>query len=320
VTIVVCGEALIDLVDEGGGQFRAYPGGSPANVAVGLARLEIHAALLGRVAHDAFGRLLRTHLERSGVDLAYAVAASEPTTLAVVSLDERGVATYDFYVQGTADWQWQPAEIPDPLPADTVALHTGSLALAVPPGAAVLTDLLRREHEHGQVTICFDPNVRPTFEADREAAVRRVEEQVSLADLVKVSEDDLAWLLPDEKPADVAARWREAGPAVVVVTLGPDGVLAVGPGGGVVTRPAVSVRLVDTVGAGDAFTAGLLAGLERASLLGGENRDALGAVDDNTLDELLDGAALVAALTCARRGADPPTWIEVRQARSAPGT
>jgi fructokinase len=182
----------------------------------------------------------------------------------------------------------------------------------VPPGAAVLTDLLRREHGRGQVTICFDPNVRPTFEADREAAVRRVEEQMSLA--------DLAWLLPDEKPADVAARWREAGPAVVVVTLGPDGVLAVGPGGGVVTRPAVSVRLVDTVGAGDAFTAGLLAGLERASLLGGENRDALGAVDDNTLAELLDGAALVAALTCARRGADPPTWIEVRQARSAPGT
>jgi len=320
MSIVVGGEALIDLVDEGSGQFRAHPGGSPANVAVGLARLGIPATLLARVSHDAFGRLLRTHLDRGGVDLGHVVPASEPTTLAVVSLDERGVATYDFYVNGTADWQWRAAEIPDPLPAETVALHTGSLALAVPPGAAVLTDLLRRENERGQVTVSFDPNVRPTFEADREAAVRRIEEQVSLADVVKVSEDDLAWLLPHEEPADVAGRWRETGPAVVVVTLGADGTLAVGPGGSVVTRPAVSIRLVDTVGAGDAFTAGLLAGLERASLLGGENRDALAALDDTTLTELLDEAALVAALTCARRGADPPTWIEVGQARSASRT
>jgi fructokinase len=317
VSIMVSGEALIDLVDEGDGQFRAHPGGSPANVAVGLARLSIEATLLARVSHDAFGRLLRSHLDRGGVDLSHVVAASEPTTLAVVSLDERGVATYDFYVIGTADWQWQPSEIPDPLPAGTVALHTGSLALAVPPGAEVITGLLRREHERGQVTISLDPNIRPTFEKNREDAVRRVENQVSLADVVKVSEEDLAWLFPGEEPAAVAQRWRDLGPAIVAVTLGADGVLAVGPEEKVVSRPAVSVRLVDTVGAGDAFTAGLLAGLSRAGLLGGDNRAVLGSVDDAMLADLLDGAALVAALTCAKRGADPPTWIEVGQAKSA---
>jgi fructokinase len=317
VSIVVCGEALIDLVDEGGGQFRAHPGGSPANVAVGLARLGIQATLLARVSGDAFGRLLRAHLDRGGVDLSQVVAATEPTTLAVVSLDERGVATYDFYVEGTADWQWQASEIPDPLPAGAVALHTGSLALAVPPGAATITDLMRREHERGQVTVSLDPNIRPTFETDRAAAVRRVEEQVSLSDVVKVSEEDLGWLYPGEDPAEIARRWRDTGPAVVVATLGAEGALAVGPKGNAVGRPAVPVRLVDTVGAGDAFTAGLLAGLSRAGLLGGANKAALAALDDAGLTELLDDAVLVAALTCARRGADPPTWLEVGQARSA---
>jgi fructokinase len=317
VSILVCGEALIDLVDEGGGQFRAHPGGSPANVAVGLARLGIQATLLARVSGDAFGRLLRNHLDRGGVDLNHVVVATEPTTLAVVSLDERGVATYDFYVQGTADWQWRPSEIPDPLPPEAVALHTGSLALAVPPGAEVITDLMRREHERGQVTVSLDPNVRPTFENDRAAAIRRVEQQVSLSDVVKVSEEDLAWLYPGDEPADLARRWHDTGPAIVIVTLGSEGALAVGPKGNVVTRPAVPVRLVDTVGAGDAFTAGLLAGLSRAGLLGGSNHAALTALDDAGLAELLDEAVLVAALTCARRGADPPTWMEVGQARSA---
>jgi fructokinase len=311
--IVVCGEALIDLVDQGGGMFRAHPGGSPANVAVGLARLSIPAALLARVAEDGFGRLLRRYLVDNGVDPRFLVGAAEPSTLAVVSLDEAGVASYRFYVNGTADWQWTPDQLPPALPADVVAVHAGSLALCIEPSASVLTELLRSERDRGQVTISFDPNLRSAFETDPDAARRRVERQVALADVVKVSSEDLAWLLPDEPPEQVARRWTELGPAIVLVTLGADGALAVGPDGTEVHRASPPVELADTVGAGDAFTAGLLAALDRRGLLGGTNRPALTAVGAATLAEIIDEAAVVAAITCSRPGADPPTRDEVAE-------
>jgi fructokinase len=317
--IAVCGEALIDLVDQGGWTFRALPGGSPANVAVGLARLAIPAALLARVADDGFGRLLRQHLTDNGVDTRFLVSAAEPSTLAVVTLDPVGVASYQFYVHGTADWQWTQEQLPPAMPADVVALHAGSLALSVEPAATVLTELLGAERDRGQVTISFDPNLRPSFEPDREAAQRRVEHQVGLADLVKVSSEDLGWLLPGESPSQVARRWaEELGPAVVIVTLGGDGALAVGPNAGEVHRRTPTVELADTVGAGDAFTAGLLAALQDRKLLGGANRAGLTDLSADTLADVVDEAALVAAITCSRPGADPPTRDEVT-AWGAPG-
>jgi fructokinase len=310
--IAVCGEALIDLVDQGGWTFRAHPGGSPANVAVGLARLAIPAALLARVADDGFGRLLRQHLTDNGVDTRFLISAAEPSTLAVVTLDPVGVASYQFYVNGTADWQWTPDQLPPALPPDAVALHAGSLALSIEPAATVLTELLRAERDRGQVTISFDPNLRPSFEPDRDAARRRVERQVALSDLVKVSSEDLGWLQPGESPAQVAHRWVEKlGPALVIVTLGGGGALAVGPNGGEVHRPSPTVELADTVGAGDAFTAGLLAALADRKLLGGANRPALAALSADTLADVIDEAGLVAAITCSRAGADPPTRDEV---------
>jgi fructokinase len=310
--IAVCGEALIDLVDEGGWTFRAHPGGSPANVAVGLARLAIPTALLGRVAGDGFGRLLRQHLTDNGVDTRFLVHAAEPSTLAVVTLDPAGVATYQFYVDGTADWQWTREQLPPAMPVDVVAVHAGSLALSVEPAATVLTELLRAERDRGQVTISFDPNLRPSFEPDRDAARRRVERQVALSDVVKVSSEDLGWLQPGESPAQVAHRWAaELGPALVIVTLGGGGALAVGADGGEVQRSTPTVEVADTVGAGDAFTAGLLAALADRKLLGGANRAALAALSADTLADVVDEAALVAAITCSRPGADPPTRDEV---------
>jgi fructokinase len=268
--------------------------------------------LLARVAKDGFGRMLRRHLIDNGVDTRFLVDAAEPSTVAVVTLDEAGVASYQFYVDGTADWQWTPDQLPPTLPPDVVAVHAGSLALCVEPAASVLTDFLRAERHRGQVTISFDPNLRSGFETDRDAAVHRVERHVGLADVVKVSSEDLAWLLPDEAAPQVAHRWAEKlGPAVVVVTLGSGGALAVGPDGGEVHRPTPTVQFADTVGAGDAFTAGLLAALEGRALLGGANRAALAALNANTLADIIDEASLVAAITCARRGADPPTRDEV---------
>ncbi|MGH8825710.1 MAG: carbohydrate kinase family protein [Jiangellaceae bacterium] len=308
--IVVAGEALVDLVAEDDGRFRAVPGGSPANVAVGLARLGQRTQMLVRLGTGRFGRIIRDHLAGNSVGLDLAVDAAEPATVAVVALDEAGHASYDFYVDRTADWGWSTTELPAALPAGTAALCTGSLALALEPGASLLTDLMRRESARG-ISVVLDPNLRPALLGDRTAARRRLEAQVSTADVVKVSDEDLAWLTPGESPADVAARWLELGPTLVVVTRGSAGASALSHGGARVDVPVHSVQVVDTVGAGDAFTAGLVDALGRHDLLGGGARARLGRCDSATLRAILDHATLVAALTCARRGADPPTAADV---------
>ncbi|HET6729622.1 MAG TPA: carbohydrate kinase [Jiangellaceae bacterium] len=308
--IVVAGEALVDLVAEEDGRYRAVPGGSPANVAVGLSRLGVRTHMLARLGTGRFGRIIREHLSRNGVGLDLAVDSSEPATLAVVSLDTDGRAAYDFYVDGTADWGWSPAELPVSLPTGTTAFCTGSLAVALEPGATAITDLMRRTAAAG-VSIVLDPNLRPALLGERATAMRRLEAQIALADVVKVSDEDLAWVAPDENPADVAARLLDLGPKLVVVTLGAAGAFASTLHGARVVVPAHPIEVVDTVGAGDAFTAGLVDALGRYDLLGGDARDHLGRCTDATLQAVVARAALIAGLTCARRGADPPTAAEV---------
>lgn len=314
--IVVAGEALIDLVAGPDGRYRPIPGGSPANVAVGVTRLGARTELLARLGTGVFGSIVRRHLEDNGVGLAYAVTAVEPTTLAVVALDEQGRAAYDFYVEGTADWGWTDAELPDPLPDGTLALATGSLAVVLEPGATALGHLLRREHERGAVTVVLDPNVRPALLGSPESARERLEALVAVADVVKVSDEDLEWLLPDEPVEAVAARWAGLGPALVVVTRGPAGAYGVTSAGVATQVPVVPVDLVDTVGAGDAFTAGLVDGLRRGDLLGGPARGHLAALTETELAAVLHRAALVASITCGRAGADPPTAAEVDAAEA----
>lgn len=308
--ITVIGEALVDLVGEGG-TFQARPGGSPFNVAVGLARLDVPSALLARLSGDTFGGRLRQHLADNNVSTRYAVTATEPTTLAFALLDEHGTASYEFYVTGTADWQWSARELPDPLPAEVTAVHTGSLALALEPGASVLEEFLAREHKRGAVTISIDPNVRPRLSPDRAATRERVETQLTRTHLVKVSAEDLAWLYPGEAVDDVVRRWCTRGPALVVVTLGPDGAFAVGPEQARVDVGAPVVPVVDTVGAGDAFTSALLAGLHDHDLLAGLRRPRPQVISERLLHDLLTRASTAAALTCTRPGADPPTTREL---------
>jgi fructokinase len=308
--VAVVGEALLDLVPAGrAGLFEAAPGGSPANVAVGLARLGVPVRLLARIADDPHGRRIRAHLTGNGVNLSHTVRAQEPTSLAIVALGEGGVPEYDFRIQGTADWQWRDAELAGVLDGRLVALHAGSLALTMPPGAEVLARLVRRARQH--VTVSYDPNCRPQLMGGPDTLRPRVEALVEAADLVKVSAEDLAWLLPGQPPVQVATAWRTRGPAIVVVTLGPGGVVAAS-ADGMVHRPGRPVAVVDTVGAGDAFTSGLLAGLHRRHLLGAHRRADLATVDRGTLAAVLDEAVLVAALTCTRRGADPPSAAELR--------
>ena len=308
--MAVAGEALVDLVPAPvGGYLEIAPGGSPANVAVGLARLGVPARMLARIADDPLGRRIRTHLTANGVALDHAVPASEQTSMALVTVDDDGVPSYDFRVAGTADWQWTASELDHALDGPVVALHSGSLALTTEPGATALRALLSRAA--ATATISYDPNCRPLLMGTPADVLAGVHELLPVADVVKVSSEDLEWLCPGVSPEAVVEDWLGRGPAFVVVTLGADGVLAGTATGLRTRRSGVPVTVVDTVGAGDTFSAALLAGLHGRDLLGADRRADLRAVDGPTLDALLDEAARAAAITCARRGADPPTRAEM---------
>jgi fructokinase len=304
---VVVGEALVDLVGQRGSRtLVAHPGGSPANVALGLARLGDQVALMTRLGQDAFGEMVSAHLKASGVRVDGGRDAGAKTSLAVASL-AAGVASYDFRIE------WDIGDLA-PLPVEARCIHTGSLATALEPGAGQVTDLLERERERGRVTISYDPNVRPALLGAPEDARPGIEHLVSLSDVVKVSDEDLRWLYPDRGDEDVARDWLALGAPLVIVTRGGAGVFAV-TAHLELDRPATPIDLVDTVGAGDSFTAGLLDGLGRADLIGGVRRDALASIDESSLVSVLDEASLIASITCSRPGADPPTWAEVETAR-----
>lgn len=300
--IAVIGEALLDVVEHGDEQRLARPGGSPYNVAIGLARLDHPVSFIGRISRDANGSILRSHAQRSGVDLTYAVEAGDPSTVAFVELDEARSARYRFRVSRTADFQWTDDELAS-VPNAFAAVHFGSLASWLPPGAAAITRRVAAFRNAGAL-VTYDPNVRPLLQPDRAAAREAIEGTLPLAHLVKTSEDDLDWLRPGEPVEDVAADWLNQGPDVVVLTRGAAGATAITKVS-TATRPAVQVEVVDTVGAGDAFTSGLLDALARRNLLA---PDALASAP---LADVLDDASLVAAIACSRAGANPPTRADL---------
>ncbi|ONI80156.1 hypothetical protein ALI22I_42865 [Saccharothrix sp. ALI-22-I] len=303
--IIVGGEALVDLVPDRVGGYRPLPGGSPANTAVGLGRLGTQTALLARLANDRLGALLRAHLETSNVDLRHIARSTAPTTLAVVDVDQDGVADYSFYIDGCADGGWQVADLPAALPPDA-ALHVGgSFALAIEPMAATFETLLSREHPHRVITL--DPNIRPMLIDDHTTVRARLRRWLGMTDIVKVSADDLRWIAPDRPLADVVSEWHELGPALVIVTRGAKGVYASGPTGHI-DLPALPVDITDTVGAGDAFMAGLLAAFDRNDLL---TRTNLTTLTHTELTDTLTYAQRVAAITCTRSGADSPWFDEL---------
>ncbi|MBP2370321.1 carbohydrate kinase family protein [Pseudonocardia parietis] len=312
--VAVAGEALVDIVPAPApGYWELAPGGSPANVAVGLSRLEVPARMLARLADDLLGRKLREHLAANGVDLSHAVEADEPSSLAIVEIAADGQASYDFRIAGTADWQWTDDELAGALddgPAGpVVAVHSGSLALTTPPGHEALRELLATAVD--TATVSYDPNFRPLLMDGPDEVLPGVHELLGMADVVKVSEEDLAWLHPGRKPGDIVGEWLELGPAVVVVTLGADGVLAGTASGLHSVLPGREIDVVDTVGAGDSFSAAMLAGLHRRGLLGALARDDLYRIDRASLDGVLAEAVTAAAITCSRHGANPPTRAEL---------
>jgi Sugar kinases, ribokinase family len=297
---LVIGEALVDVVRRFDGTQSAHPGGSPANVAFGLARLGRRVELLTSLGDDAYGALVRDHVESSGA-MVVATSAAPHTSVATANLDEHGVATYDF------DLEWalhaEQTTIPDP-----VVVHTGSIAAVLEPGASAVEFLVGAAKE--RATITYDPNVRPSLMGERGQAEATIERFVALADVVKVSDEDLEWLFPGEDPADAAQRWLALGPALVVVTLGSKGALAACEAG-MVSVPPVIVEVADTVGAGDSFMSGLIDGLWSADLLGGQRREALRAIDLPKVTLILQRCARIAGITVSRSGANPPTRTEL---------
>jgi fructokinase len=301
--VLVVGETLVDIVMRDATTSGEHPGGSPANVALGLGRLGRQVSLLSRLGDDARGERVRAHLGASGVKLAPGTLASGPTSTATARLDERGVASYEFEL----DWQLPDAvELP---PAR--ALHTGSIAAFLAPGGEAVLELVRRAR--GSLTVSYDPNARPVLMGEAAAARERVERFVAAADVVKVSDEDLEWLTPGADPARVAQDWLALGPALVVVTRGGDGAIGVCAAGRVDVR-APRIDVVDTVGAGDAFMSGLLDALAGAHLLGADRAEDLRAIRREGLEAAVRRATRVAAITCTRPGADPPTRSELAAA------
>ncbi|TLS47771.1 carbohydrate kinase [Streptomyces montanus] len=304
MTTVVIGEALVDLAwRAGSAHIVPHPGGSPANVAVGLRRLGQPATLMTCWGDDLPGELVRAHLDSIGVDVHHLPSASARTTIALAYLDDTtGSAHYDFLAA------WDPVDIP--LPPQTTLIHTGSLAAVVEPGATRVVETCQAHRSHPGRAVSLDLNVRPAVLPDRDAYRTRAERLIAAADLVKASDEDLAWLYPDLTPEAAAQALLALGPRLAVITRGAQGATAL-TAHHQVTLPAPPTRVVDTIGAGDAFQACLL-----DTLLQPDGTVHIPATPAE-LETALRRCVTAGALTCARAGAQPPTSEEIDAARAA---
>lgn len=299
--IVVGGEALYDLVLKGSDELRGHPGGGPYNTARAIARLEQPVAYLGRLSSDRFGGRLRDRLAADGVRLDCVVRTDDPTTLAIAEIDDAGTR-YRFYTDGTSAPGLTPQMALAVLPPSVGILHVGTLGLMLEPSATALEAVVRALA--GRTLIALDPNIRPTVIADGEGYRERLRRLLADTDLVKVSDEDLAWLFPDLEPIAATRALLARGPTVALLTRGREGAIVVTRDAEVLV-PAPPTRVVDTIGAGDAFGGGFLAWW---------HSQALGAADLADLDTVVEAtrfACTVAAFTVARAGADPPRRSEL---------
>ena len=289
MSIWVCGEVLIDILPTG-----PVVGGGPANTAKALARLGHDVHFIDGISSDAYGQAARAELLRDGVNLDLALASDKPTCTATVTLDAAGGASYEFLIDGTATFDFAPSWLPDPNRFQPQVLHIGTLVTVIEPGASALYDWAMQVAEFAPIV--FDPNIRPSVQPDRDLYEAAVEKWAALSAVIKVSDDDLAWLFPEVSIDDVANRWINDGVFLVVVTRGANGIVGFTEDGRVEV-PGVKVDVVDTVGAGDTVGAIVVEAMIEHGLI---------ELRGDRLQEVLSRAAHAAAITCSRQGAQPP--------------
>ena len=289
MSIWVCGEVLIDILPTG-----PVVGGGPANTAKALARLGHDVHFIDGISSDAYGQAARAELLRDGVNLDSVLVSDKPTCTATVTLDAAGVASYEFLIDGTATFDFHSSWLPDPYRYQPQVLHIGTLVTVIEPGASALYDWAMQVAEFAPIV--FDPNIRPSVQPDRDLYEAAVEKWAALSAVIKVSDDDLAWLFPNQSIDDVANRWINDGVFLVVVTRGANGIVGF-TADGRVEVPGVKVDVVDTVGAGDTVGAIVVEAMIKHGLI---------ELRGDTLQEVLSRAAGAAAITCSRQGAQPP--------------
>jgi fructokinase len=280
---------LIDILPTG-----PVVGGGPANTAKALARLGHDVDFIDGISSDAYGRSAREELLRDGVNLDLALASDKPTCTATVTLDAAGGASYEFLIDGTATFDFATSWLPDPYRYQPQVLHIGTLVTMIEPGASALYDWAMQVAE--LAPIVFDPNIRPSVQPDRDLYEAAVEKWAALSAVIKVSDDDLAWLFPGQAIDDVANRWINDGAFLVVVTRGVNGLVGY-TADGRVEVPGVKVDVVDTVGAGDTVGAIVVEAMLAHGLI---------ELRGDLLRSVLTRAAAAAAITCSRKGAQPP--------------
>ena len=301
MAVWVCGEALIDLIPvrPGSDQRQAIPGGGPANTAHALARLDIPTEFIGGLSDDQYGQRMRSEFIAGRVGLTFTPEHQLPTCLAIVSIDVDGGATYEFKIDGTATFAFTAENLPDPKVIQPDAICIGTLATIIEPGASILKDWIIQAKDYAP--IIYDPNIRSSVISDRSRYQEVVKEWVALSNVVKASEDDLAWLYPETDPLEIARSWVSIGVQLVVITKGENGIVGVTENQEV-SIPGVKVEVIDSVGAGDTVGAVLVEALVEFGLE---------KLTRELLSHTLHRAALAAAITCSRAGANPPTKAEL---------
>jgi fructokinase len=317
--IVVIGEALIDLIEDKStaGKYQAVVGGANANVAIALARAGAKQQLLARISGDAFGQKIRQRLVENKVGLDYAIAAKEPTSVAIASIGSSGGASYSFYVENTADWGWTNQELPTQQTMEALgatALQFGCLTMAMPPGNAVVEAWAKDYFDKDLLTLSHDVNVRPALGFDRNKERARVERVNSFSHLIKASDDDINWLYglePGSNVDQIAWDWIGQSAKIVFVTRGGDGASIYRKNKTKLDVQSRKVKVQDSVGAGDTFCANTLAQLQKIGALGSGAFERLANLTDQQLIEIAKVSSIAASMACEKTGAEPPTDSEL---------
>jgi fructokinase len=291
---------LIDLIPGADGVRVAHVGGGPANTAKALARLGHDVQFIDGISTDEYGVAARKELLDDEVKLDLALTSDKPTCLAIVSLDANGGASYEFKIDGTATFDFNLNWLPDPSRYKPQVLHIGTLVTVIQLGADVLYDWAMQVAEFAPIV--FDPNIRPSVMGDHDLYEAAVEKWAALSSVIKVSDDDMAWLYPGQKYEDVAQRWLNDGAALVVVTRGSNGIVGFTQEGAVEVDGA-KITLADTVGAGDTVGAIIVEAMIEKGIL---------ALTGDVLKAVLHRAAVAAGITCSRKGAQPPYKHELK--------